>query len=223
MWLACSSWGYPRGKPDRDPSQPRQLEAESRPKMIVKDDRFNFASDALRSAFAVVLKFRSAESEHVIRSDRSSWSCYAWRFDIISSKTFVSSAKATIRLDWTASGREFTYRTNNMEPKDPTRCGIRDVSGKGLTPWDRLCSYDSSHANRSPPKNHTDVASLGVLRGFRCQTLLTGPDRLYIFILVYPAFRRSPWAPPLPQLGLRLQQAVLHLTVQLRSHGDMRW
>lgn len=40
--------------------------------MIVKDDRFNFASDALRSAFAVVLKFRSAESEHVIRSDRSS-------------------------------------------------------------------------------------------------------------------------------------------------------
>lgn len=117
MWLACSSWGYPRGKPDRDPSQPRQLEAESRPKMIVKDDRFNFASDALRSAFAVVLKFRSAESEHVIRSDRSSWSCYAWRFDIISSKTFVSSAKATIRLDWTASGREFTYRTNNMEPR----------------------------------------------------------------------------------------------------------
>ena len=44
----------------------------SRPKMIVKDDRFNFASDALRSAFAVVLKFRPAESDHVIRSDRSS-------------------------------------------------------------------------------------------------------------------------------------------------------
>lgn len=107
--------------------------------------------------------------------------------------------------------------------QDRTRCGIRDVSGKGLSRWDRLCSYHSSHASRSPQTNHTDrVASLGVLHGFLCQKLLTGPDRLYIFVLVYPALRRSLWAPVLPQFSLRLQQAVLHMTVHVRGHGDMR-
>ena len=64
----------------------------------------------------------------------------------MSLKTFVSSAKAAIWLDLTTSGREFTYKRNNMAPRiDP--CGTPEVAGKGLdiapnivTRWDRLCS-----------------------------------------------------------------------------------
>ena len=92
----------------------------------------------------------------------------------MSLKTFVSSAKAAIWLDLTTSGREFTYRRNNMAPRiDP--CGTPEVAGKGLdiapnivTSWDRLCRYDCSHVSRFP-QNHTDLASLGVSRGLLCQ------------------------------------------------------
>ena len=43
----------------------------------------------------------------------------------------MSLAKAAIWLDLTASGKEFTYRRNNMGPRiDP--CGTPEVTGKGL-------------------------------------------------------------------------------------------
>ena len=92
------------------------------------------------------------------RLDRSSWSCSASRVDVISLKIFVSSAKAAIWLDLTASGKEFTYRRNNMGPRiDP--CGTPEVTGKGfdvapniVTHWHRLCRHDSSHVNRFTPK-----------------------------------------------------------------------
>ena len=51
------------------------------------------------------------------------------------------------------------------------------------------------------PKNHNDVASLGVWRGLLCQRLLTCPDILYRLVLLDPASR---------QFGLELQQAGLH-------------
>ena len=106
----------------------------------------------------------------------------------------MSSAKAASWLDLTASGREFTYRRNNMGPRiDP--CGTHEVTGKGLdvvpnvvTRWDRLCRYDSNHVRRGFPQNHTDVASVGALRDLLCQNfkLLTCPDRLYLLVLLYP-------------------------------------
>ena len=43
----------------------------------------------------------------------------------------MSSAKAAIWLDLTASDKEFTYRRNDMGPRiDP--CGTPEVTGKGL-------------------------------------------------------------------------------------------
>ena len=43
----------------------------------------------------------------------------------------MSSAKAAIWVDLTASGKEFTNRRNNMGPRiDP--CGTPEVTGKGL-------------------------------------------------------------------------------------------
>ena len=104
------------------------------------------------------LKFRLAESYHVARLDRSSWSCSASHVDVISLKIFVSSAKAAILLDLTVFGKEFTYRRNNMGSRiDPW--GTPEVTGKGLdvapsivTRWKRLCRYDSSHVSRFPPK-----------------------------------------------------------------------
>ena len=70
----------------------------------------------------------------------------------------MSSAKEAIWLDLTASGKEFTYRRNNVGPRiDP--CGSPEVTGRALdvapnivTRWDRLCRYDSSHVSRFPPK-----------------------------------------------------------------------
>ena len=147
------------------------------------------------------------------RSDRSSSTS---RVDVISLKTFVSSAKAAIWLDLTASGREFTYRRNNLGPRiDP--CRTPEVTGKGLdvspnkvTCCDRLCRYDSSRVSSFPPppppqkKNYT-VEALGVLRGLVCQKLLTCPDRLYLLVLLYPA---------LCQFGLNFN-SWLRMTVQL--------
>ena len=70
----------------------------------------------------------------------------------------MSSGKAAIWLDLTASGKEFKYRRNNMGPRiDP--CGTPEVTGKVLdvasnivTHLYRLCRHDSSHVNRFPPK-----------------------------------------------------------------------
>ena len=74
--------------------------------MIDKDDGSKFPSDA--ALHLLWLKFRLAESDHVTRSDRSSWSCSASLVVVISLKTFVSSAKAAIWIDLTTSGRQFS-------------------------------------------------------------------------------------------------------------------
>ena len=125
----------------------------------------------IRSALHLLkLNFRLAESDYVTRSNKSSWSCSASRVDVISLKIFALSAKAASWLDLTASGREFTYRRNNVGPRIHP-CGTPEVTDKGLdvvpnvvTRWDRLYRYDSSHVRRGSPQNHTDVASLGALR-----------------------------------------------------------
>ena len=60
----------------------------------------------------------------------------------------MSSAKAAIWLDLTASGKEFTNRRNNMGPRiDPVARGLM-----------LHLRYDSSHVSRFP-QNHTDVQS----------------------------------------------------------------
>ena len=126
------------------------------------------------------------------RLDRSSWSCSASRVDVVSLKIFVSSAKAAIWLDLTASGTGFTYRRNNMRPRiDP--CGTPEVTGKGLdiapnivTHWHRLCRHDSSHVNRFPPKPYW-CSFPSSFAWFTCQRLLTCPDILYRLVLLYPA------------------------------------
>ena len=147
------------------------------------------------------------------RSDRSSWSCSASRVDVISLKTFVSLAKAAIWLDLTTSGRDFTYRRNNMGPKiDP--CGTPEVTAKGLdvalkivTRWDRLCRYDSSRLAGSPLTPYWCSFHRSNLRGLLCQRVLTCPDKLYRLVHLYPA---------LCQFGLKLQQAGLHKIVAMK-------
>ena len=99
-------------------------------------------------------------------------------------------------------------------------CGTPDVTDKGLdvapivvTPCGIDCAGTILAMLAGSLQNHTDVASLGVLRGFLCQKLFTCPDKLYLLVLLYPA---------LHQFGLELQQAALHRAVQPRSHADMR-
>ena len=66
----------------------------------------------------------------------------------------MSSAKAAIWLDLTASGKEFTNRRNNMGPRiDPV--GPLKSQARGLKLHLR---YDSSHVSRFP-QNHTDIQS----------------------------------------------------------------
>ena len=155
-WLAYSKWGYPWCKHQLKILLGREGFKLTADHMIDKDD-------GLRALRLLWLKFRLAESDQVTRSDRSSWSCSALCVDVISLETFVSSAKAVIWLDLTTSGRDFTYRRNNMGPRiDP--CGTPEVTGKGLDVAPNIvtrywCSFHRSNS-----------------RDLLCQGLLTCPD-----------------------------------------------
>ena len=119
----------------------------------------------------------------------------------------MSSAKAAIWLDLTASGKEVTYRRNNIGPRiDPY--WTPEVTGKGLMLhpiWSLVgidCAGTILAVLAGSPQNHTDEASLGVSRGLLCQR----PHILYRLVLLHPA---------LCQFGLELQQTGLRKTVQL--------
>ena len=77
-----------------------------------------------------------------------------------------------------------------MGPRiDP--CGTPEVTGKGLDVAPNIvtgidCAGTILAMLAGSLQNHTDVASLGVLRGLLCQKLLTCPDRLYLLVLLYP-------------------------------------